>query len=60
MSYFLVLADEPEPVPITNMFDTAGEDVETFEEADTFVAGPLSNGKWLSAPAEEFRLAVEH
>ncbi len=60
MPYFLVLADEPEPVPITNMFDAWGDEVETFEEADTFVAGPLSNGRWLSAPVEDYRLRVSH
>lgn len=60
MAYFLVLPEEPEPVPITHMFDSAGEDVATFEEAHTFVAGPLANGQWMSAPAEQYRLTVHH
>lgn len=58
MTHFLILPEEPEPVPITNMFDADGNDVETFEACDMFVAGPLANGTWLSAPAEEFRLAL--
>lgn len=58
MTLFLLLPEEPEPVPITNLFDAHGEDVETFEEAEMFVAGPLTNGTWLSAPAEDYRIAL--
>lgn len=37
-----------EAIPVTNLFDIGGHDVETWDEAYTFVAGPLPDGKWLA------------
>jgi hypothetical protein len=36
-----------ETIPVTNMFDCDGEDCE-FEEATVVVAGPCSDGQWLT------------
>lgn len=53
---FLNLPDHLEPIPITNLFDSTGEEVDSWEEAAMFVAGPLPDGKWLSAPVAEYRI----
>ena len=52
----LLLPSEPEPVPITHMFDSFGDETDSWDECDAFVAGPLADGTWLSAPAEHYRL----
>lgn len=58
VTIYLLLADEPAPVPITNMFDDHNEDVGAWNDAHTFVAGPLASGSWLAGLANEFRQAV--
>lgn len=41
--------------PVTNLFDDCGDDVETWDEASTFVAGPLPGGGWLAAATVDYR-----
>lgn len=43
-------------IPVTHMFDISGDDVDQWDEAYTFVAGPLPDGKWLSAPVADYRV----
>lgn len=43
-----------EAIPVTNLFD----DVDAWEDAFTFVAGPLPDGTWLSALTSDHRKAL--
>ena len=52
----LLLPDEPLPVPVTDLFDDVGDEVETWAEAAVFVAGPLANGQWISDTTDAYRL----
>ena len=54
MALWLTLPDEPDPVPITNLFDEDGEEVGRWDEAERFVAGPLSSGEWMAARCEDY------
>lgn len=46
---FLLLPDEPAPVPVTDMFADNGEDrVTDWDSASYFVAGPLASGRWIA------------
>lgn len=51
----ITLLLDGEAIPVTNLFDIDGDDVATWEEAYTFVAGPLPDGKWMAAPTSEYR-----
>jgi hypothetical protein len=52
----ITLLLDGEAIPVTNLFDDDGDPVETWEEATMFVAGPLPNGQWMSAPVAEYRV----
>lgn len=54
---FMLAKDQTAPVRITHLFDDIGEEVGTWEEAHSFVAGPLDSGEWLSGLCAEFRLS---
>jgi hypothetical protein len=41
-------------IPVTHLFDEAGEAVGTWKEAATFVAGPLPDGRWLSDRCDDY------
>lgn len=60
VTIFLLLAAEPAPIPIVNMFDECGEPTDEWEDANTFVAGPLANGSWVAGLTCEYREAVLH
>lgn len=60
MTIYVNLPDEPEPVPITNLFDSECEETDDWDEAVTFVAGPLANGKWFAADTADLRLTYVH
>lgn len=47
-------------VPVTNLFDDCGDEVETWEAADRFVAGPLPDGMWLSALVADYQVKPLH
>lgn len=55
---WLCLPTEPNPVPVTNLFDDEGDGVDTWEEAATFVAGPLHDGQWYCGICAEHRIAA--
>lgn len=52
---YLHLPEEPEPIPVTNLFGADGEPVVDWDEAMHFVAGPLASGKWISGLRDDFR-----
>lgn len=58
VTIYLLLADEPAPIPITKMFDEYNEGVGAWNDARTFVAGPCANGSWLAGLVSDFREAV--
>lgn len=35
-------------VPITNLFDEAGDDTDDFARCVRVVAGPMQNGRWIA------------
>lgn len=41
-------------VPVTNLFDAAGDECDCWEDAERFVAGPLPNGQWLADWTEKY------
>lgn len=53
----ITLLYEGDAIPVTHLFGIGGEDVETWGDAYTFVAGPLPNGNWLGAQCAEFQEA---
>lgn len=57
-SYTLVL--DGALVPVTNLFDDCGEDVERWEDASRFVAGPLPDGTWLSDVTRDYQVKPLH
>lgn len=54
----ITLLLDGEAIPVTNLFDEDGDEVTEWEEAFTFVAGPLPDGTWLSALTGDHRKAV--
>lgn len=57
---FLLAPDQTAPVRITHLFDDVGEEVGAWEEATTFVAGPLDSGGWLNGPCEGYVVREPH
>jgi len=54
--FWAFVPGEPRPVQITHMFDDDGLETSDWDEAYSFVAGPLADGRWLSAPVSEYRV----
>lgn len=44
-------------VPVTNLFDQYGNDCESWEQAERFVAGPFPDGTWLSDSCAEYTVS---
>lgn len=52
---WLNLPEYLEPIPVTNLFDYANEEVDDWDEAYVFVAGPLPDGTWMAARTEDYQ-----
>lgn len=50
----LVLMDNDDVIPITNMIDADGAETDAADEAIGFVAGPTRAGEWLAGLFEAF------
>lgn len=57
---FMLSPDQTAPVRITHLYDDVGDEVGTWEEATTFVAGPLDDGAWLSGPCADYQVRDPH
>lgn len=57
-SYTLVI--DGALVPITNLFDRYGDPVDLWEDAHSFVAGPLPNGQWLGDVTRDYSVTRSH
>lgn len=56
----LVITDDGEQLPITNMFDELGDDCFDDDEAVGVVAGPDKQGFWWSITLEDYIDKVAH
>lgn len=54
----IILLIDDQSVPVTNMYDEDGDEVASWEEAVTFVAGPFADGTWLNAEVANYRETV--
>ena len=54
LSQEITLLFNGELIPVTNLFDEFGNDVDSWNKAHTFVAGPLADGSWLGEECSEY------
>jgi hypothetical protein len=51
----LAFLDDGTAVPVTNMFDSDGQDTDDFTESASFVAGPGPGGQWWTERTSDYR-----